>query len=183
MINKTKKILTGLALTLLMGVMLAGCAKMGGVTDEQPEELRKGWAEYKADGKEDKVGENHKYEIERAIPDDTFISIIEGETVPKEIIVGFGGENGYEQFSTKDPAMIAEYMNAFRNVTVEEITDKDKMIYVNDGIIDYIFIVDDDTKIIVGTDLTEYITDGNRGIQFHLGNTEKFNDLNKKLWQ
>ena len=128
--------------------------------------------------------EEYEYEIERVFPDDTFISIIEGNTLPKEIVVGFGGENGYEKFSTKDPAMIDAYIRAFRNVIIEEeITDKDKMCYVADGVIDYIFIVDDDTKITIGTDLTEYITDRNRGIQFHLGNTEQFNDLNKKLWQ
>ncbi len=128
--------------------------------------------------------EEYEYEIERVFPDDTFISIIEGNSLPKEIVVGFGGENGYEQFSTKDPAMIDEYINAFRNVIIEEeITDKDKMHYVADGIVDYTFIVNDETKITVGTDLTEYITDRNRGIQFHLGNTEQFNDLNKKLWQ
>ena len=99
-------------------------------------------------------------------------------------MVGFGGENGYEKFSTKDPAMIDAYIRAFRNVIIEEeITDKDKMYYVADGVIDYTFIVDDDTKITIGTDLTEYITDRNRGIQFHLGNTEQFNDLNKKLRQ
>lgn len=86
--------------------------------------------------------------------------------------------------SFKDPAMIDAYIRAFRNVIIEEeITDKDKMYYVADGVIDYIFIVDDDTKITIGTDLTEYITDRNRGIQFHLGNTEQFNDLNKKLRQ
>ena len=126
--------------------------------------------------------EEYEYEIERVFPDDTFISIIEGNTLPKEIVVGFGGENGYEKFSTKDPAMIDAYISAFRNVIIEEeITDKDKMYYVADGVIDYTFIVDDDTKITIGTDLTEYITDRNRGIQFHLGNTEQFNDLNKKL--
>ncbi|MCR4650463.1 MAG: hypothetical protein K5662_01775 [Lachnospiraceae bacterium] len=128
--------------------------------------------------------EEYEYEIERVFPDDTFISIIEGNTLPKEIVVGFGGENGYEQFSTKDPAMIDAYIRAFRNVIIEEeITDKDKMCYVADGVIDYIFMVDDDTEITIGTDLTEYITDRNRGIQFHLGNTEQFNNLNKKLWQ
>ena len=134
--------------------------------------------------KQEDIDEEYEYEIERAFPDDTFISVIEGNTLPKEIVVGFGGENGYEQFSTIDPAMIDEYINAFRNVVIEEeITDKDKMNYVADGIVDYTFIVNDETKITIGTDLTEYITDRNRGIQFHLGNTEQFNNLNKKLWE
>ena len=128
------------------------------------------------------IGE--EYEIEQAFPDDTFISIIEGKTIPIEIVVGFGGENGYEEFSTKDPAMIEEYINAFRNVVIEEtITDKDKMHYVEDGIVDYTFIVNDETKITIGTDLTKYITYSDRGIQFRLGNTEQFYDLNKNLRQ
>ena len=80
------------------------------------------------------------YDIERVFTDDTFKDIIEGNTKPVEIIVGFGGENGYDSFSTKDPAVIDEYINAFRNVTIEEeIKDKDKMISVADGIVDFTF--------------------------------------------
>lgn len=33
--------------------------------------------------KEDIAEENYRYEIEYVFPDDTFISIIEGETAPK----------------------------------------------------------------------------------------------------
>lgn len=71
---------------------------------------------------------NTKYDIERVFTDDTFKNIIEGKTKPVEIIVGFGGENGYEVFSTRDPAVIDKYINAFRDVRIEaEIKDKDKM--------------------------------------------------------
>lgn len=70
--------------------------------------------------------------------DDTFIHIIEGEIVPVEIKVGFGGENGYNQFSTKDSEMINEYIEAFKMVQIEqEIKDKDKMIFVADGIVEF----------------------------------------------
>ena len=121
------------------------------------------------------------YDIERVFTDDTFKDIIEGNTKPVEIIVGFGGENGYDSFSTKDPAVIDEYINAFRNVTIEEIKDKDKMISVADGIVDFTFKMDDETSITLGTDLVQYVTDYDRGIQFKLGNTDAIIDLNRSI--
>ena len=111
-----------------------------------------------------------KYDVERVFVDDTFIDIIEGKIKPVEIIVGFGGENGYESFSTKDPDMISE-----------EIKDKDKMIFVADGIVDFTFKVDDETGITIGTDLVKYVTDDERKMQFHLGNTDAINSLNKRI--
>ena len=122
------------------------------------------------------------YDIERVFTDDTFKNIIEGNTKPVEIIVGFGGENGYEDFSTKDPAMINEYINAFREVKIEEeIKDKDKMIYVADGIVDFTFKMDAETSITIGTDLVQYVTDHDRGIQFQLGNTDAIINLNRRI--
>ena len=125
---------------------------------------------------------NTKYDIERVFTDDTFKNIIEGKTKPVEIIVGFGGENGYESFSTKDPAVIDEYINAFRNVTIEEeIKDKDKMIRVWDDIVDFTFKMDDETSITIGTDLVQYVTDYDRGIQYKLGNTDAIINLNRSI--
>jgi hypothetical protein len=125
---------------------------------------------------------NTKYDIERVFRDDTFKNIIEGKTKPVEIIVGYGGENGYEGFSTRDPAVIDAYIDAFRNVTIEEeIKDKDKMIQVWDGIVDFTFKMDDETGITVGTDLVQYVTDYDRGIQFKLGNTDAIIDLNQSI--
>ncbi len=125
---------------------------------------------------------NTKYDIERVFTDDTFKDIIEGKTKPVEIIVGYGGENGYESFSTKDRAVIDEYIKAFRNVTIEEkIKDKDKMIRVWDGIVDFTFKMDDETGITVGTDSVQYVTDYDRGIQFKLGNTDAIIDLNRSI--
>ncbi len=122
------------------------------------------------------------YDIERVFTDDTFKNIIEGKTKPVEIIVGFGGENGYEVFSTGDPAVIDEYINAFRDVKIEEeIKDKDKMIYVADGIVDFTFKMDDETGITIGTDLVQYVTDHDRGIQFQLGNTDAIINLNRSI--
>ena len=122
------------------------------------------------------------YDIERVFTDDTFKNIIEGKTEPVEIIVGFGGENGYEVFSTKDPAVIDEYIKAFRDVIIkEEIKDKDKMIYVADGIVDFTFKMDDETGITIGTDLVQYVTDYDRGIQFQLDNTDEIVNLNRSI--
>lgn len=106
----------------------------------------------------------------------------EATVIETGIIVGFGGENGYEVFSTKDPAVIDEYINAFRDVRIEaEIKDKDKMIRVWDGIVDFTFKMDDETGITVGTDLVQYVTDYDRGIQFKLGNIDTIIDLNLSI--
>lgn len=152
---KMKRILVFVIFILLCSTLLSGCNK-------------------------DIIESN--YDIERVFTDDTFKNIIEGKTKPVEIIVGFGGENGYEDFSTKDPAMINEYINAFREVKIEEeIKDKDKMIYVADGIVDFTFKMDDETSITIGTDLVQYVTDHDRGIQFQLGNTDAIINLNRRI--
>lgn len=136
-------------------------------------------------GTEDKVGNTGAaYDIEYVFPNDTFISVVEGEQIPIEIIVGFGGENGYEQYSTKDTDTINEYIEAFRSVHIkEEIEEQDKMIFVADGIIDYTFVLEGDVKVTLGTDLSEYVTDRGRGIQFHLDNTNQLDDLNSRFWE
>lgn len=152
---KMKRILVFVIFILLCSTLLSGCNK-------------------------DIIESN--YDIERVFTDDTFKNIIEGKTKPVEIIVGVGGENGYEDFSTKDPAMINEYINAFREVKIEEeIKDKDKMIYVADGIVDFTFKMDDETSITIGTDLVQYVTDHDRGIQFQLGNTDAIINLNRRI--
>ena len=55
------------------------------------------------------------------------------------------------------------------------------MISVADGIIDYTFVLEGDVKVTLGTDLSEYVTDSERGIQFHLDNTNQLNDLNRQF--
>ena len=57
------------------------------------------------------------------------------------------------------------------------------MISVADGIIDYTFVLEGDVKVTLGTDLSEYVTDRGRGIQFHLDNTNQLNDLNRQFWE
>ena len=55
------------------------------------------------------------------------------------------------------------------------------MIFVADGIVDFTFVMDDETKILIGTDLVHYVNDYDRGIQFHLSNTDLINELNRRL--
>ena len=55
------------------------------------------------------------------------------------------------------------------------------MIYITDGIVDFTFKMDDETSITLGTDLVQYVTDYDRGIQFKLGNTDAIIDLNRSI--
>ena len=55
------------------------------------------------------------------------------------------------------------------------------MIRVWDDIVDFTLKMDDETSITVGTDLVQYVTDYDRGIQFKLGNTDAIIDLNRSI--
>lgn len=125
---------------------------------------------------------NAKYEIENAISDDTFKSIIEGDVVPVEFILGTGGEDGYLQYSTKDSEIINDYINAFRQVTISEVvTDKEKMLYFCDAIVDYTFVLEDGTRVTFVTDLSTYVT--NEDAQYILDNVQTLKNLNRKMQQ
>ena len=132
--------------------------------------------------KKDESITKHKYEIEEAVSDETFSSVMEGELTPVEIKFGIGGEGGYEQFSTTDAEMINEYIEAFRAVRIKKvITDKEDMFLVNDGIEDYSFIMDDGTKTGFGTDLSTYVMDRENNKQYVLENTDELDKLNDKI--
>ena len=74
------------------------------------------------------------------------------------------------------------YLNIHEKSKIEEeIKDKDQMIYVADGIVDFTFKMDAETSITIGTDLVQYVTDHDRGIQFKLGNTDAIIDLNRSI--
>lgn len=122
----------------------------------------------------------YKYEIEKVFHDNVFSSILKGENVPVEIKYGMGGEGGYEQYSTKDSKMINEYIEAFKEVKIKEvITNQDDMIVIFDGIEDYIFIMEDGTEIVIGTDCSTYVRDSD--IEYVLENNEKLFELNKLI--
>ncbi len=122
----------------------------------------------------------YKFDIEKVFHDIAFSSIIEGENVPVEIKYGMGGEGGYRQYSTKDTKIINEYIEAFKEIKIKEaITNQDDMIVVHDGIEDYIFILEDGTEIVVGTDCSTYVRDSD--IEYVLENNERLFELNKLL--
>ncbi len=122
----------------------------------------------------------YKYEIEQVFQDIAFSSILEGENLPVEIKYGMGGEGGYEQHSTKDPKIINEYIEAFKEIKIKEvITNQDDMIVVFDGIEDYTFILEDGTEIVIGTDCSTYVRDSD--IEYVLENNERLFELNKLL--
>lgn len=112
--------------------------------------------------------------------DQKFSDVIHGNNVPVEIIFGVGGECGYVQYSTRDPEMINEYIEAFKEIRIEEeITNPKDMIVVYDGIEDYSFVFDDGTEIVVGTYLSTYVNDSD--IEYVLENNEKLRELNARI--
>ncbi len=126
----------------------------------------------------------HKYDIEDVFSNDTFNSIMEGEVVPVEIKYGIGGVAGYHQFSTKDSDMINAYIKAFRALKIKQvITNEEDMTFIFDGIEDYSFIMEDGTTVVVGTNLSTYVLDRERNIQFVLGHNDKLHELNRKIRQ
>jgi len=122
----------------------------------------------------------YDYESEKVFRNNDFSNILEGKKVPVEIQYGMGGEFGYKQWSTKDPKIINEYIEAFRDVKIKEvITNEDDMIFIFDGIEDYIFVMEDGSEIVIGTDCSTYVIDGD--IQYVLENNEKLFELNELL--
>lgn len=128
--------------------------------------------------KKDQISE--QYAIEKVFHDQKFSDVIHGNNVPVEIIFGVGGECGYVQYSTRDPEMINEYIEAFKEIRIEEeITNPKDMIVVYDGIEDYSFVFDDGTEIVVGTYLSTYVNDSD--IEYVLENNEKLRELNARI--
>lgn len=96
----------------------------------------------------------YKYDIEKAFPEDESLKeILEGKTMPVSVTYGLGGEGGYEQFTSKDPELISELITTFREMKIqEEVTDRDKMIFFDDAIEDYIFVLDNGVQVMVTLD-------------------------------
>lgn len=118
--------------------------------------------------------------MEKVFPNHAFSDILNGERIPVEIKYGTGGEGGYQQYSIKDPERIHEYIDALKEIKIKEvITNQDDMITVVDGIEDYIFILEDGTEIVLGTDCSTYVRDGD--IEYVLDNNEKLLELNNLI--
>ena len=106
-------------------------------------------------GKNDATGAGeYKYDIEKAFPEDESLKeILEGKTMPVSVTYGLGGEGGYEQFTSKDPELISELITTFREMKIqEEVTDRDKMIFFDDAIEDYILVLDNGVQVMVTLD-------------------------------
>lgn len=120
------------------------------------------------------------YDIEIPFDDPLFCQIIDGEVIPVEVTHGIGGEGGYFQYKSNDPAIIEDYIKAFRNLKIEEtITNEDDFVYIFDGINDYIFRLDGGTEVPISMDLSAYVIKD--GTQYVFEYSEELNKLNQML--
>ena len=99
-----------------------------------------------------------EYDIEKVFTDPAFSQIMHGDTIPCMVIHGIGSEGGYEQYSTSDRYMILDYIKVFRKFKIDDvITDKEKMVFVDDAVNNYIFCMDDGSKVIVSIEANRYV--------------------------
>lgn len=123
-----------------------------------------------------------EYDIEKIYKNmnTDFVAILQGDTMPKEVIYGMGGEGGYRQWSSEDPQMITNFINALCNVKVEkELTDRDEFILIQDYMEDVIFTLQDDQQVQVSFDGGRYITLPNA--QYVLSNLDDLYQLEKDI--
>ena len=113
----------------------------------------------------------YEYDIEEIFTDPLFRQIMEGEVMPVEVVHGFGGEGGYDQYSTTDPKVILEYIEAFKELHITDIiTDEAQMVFVADAIDDYIFRLEDGREVLISMELNSYVL-----IHDENPNAERFN--------
>lgn len=151
----------------------AGC----GVTGKDKEKNGQSSVEYDIE----KNGQSsEEYDIEKVFHNEKFSDVICGNKVPVEIKFGVGGEAGYIQYSTNNPEIIHEYIEAFKEIQIkEEITSQEDWIVIFDGIEDYSFVFEDGTEICVSTYLSTYVDDSD--VEYVLGNNEKLRQLNARI--
>lgn len=119
---------------------------------------------------------NYNYPIEQVVNEEIFTKIIEGDIVPVAVKLGIGGVNGYTQKISDDAETINQCIEAMKEIKIKEvITNPDDMIVIFDGIEDYIFVLDDGTEFVLGTDLSTYVKKDN--IQYVLEGNEKLMSL------
>ena len=161
--KKTSIILVG----LILAIVFSSCTKKESEA-----------AAVKTDGKADVQNE---YDIEKVFPDPLFIQIMEGKITPVEIRHGFGGEEGYFQYPSKDPEIIQKYIEALREFRIKElIADKNDFVYVSDAVNDYIFYLDDGRQFLISIDFNTYVIDREKEIQYILEYNEKLHKLNQE---
>lgn len=106
----------------------------------------------------------YSYDIEKAVKDPVFVSIMENEAKPVKVVYGRGTENGYEQYISTEEDMIACITDSLRAFTIKEII-KDEVDNVDDsGEYDEItFYMEDGTKasVVINDKNTVHAEDGN----------------------
>ncbi len=118
----------------------------------------------------------YNFPIEQVMENELFTKIIEGEVFPVQVKYGVGGEAGYVQWSSSDAEVVNAYIQAMRKVQIEQIiTNPEEMYVVFDGVEDYIFVLEDGTEVVLGTDLTSYVNNGD--VQYVLGETEALRSI------
>ncbi len=119
-------------------------------------------------------------DIEIPFDDPTFIRIMKGEIVPVKVCHGLGGEGGYTQDWSEDPELVRAYIDALGNLKLEEVlTDEEEFHYVADGINDYIFVLEDDTEVLISLDLNAYVVKDDK--QYVFGYSEELHNLNELI--
>ena len=84
--------------------------------------------------------------------------MLRGKKVPVEIVYGFGGEAGYNTYSTTDENMIEDYLTALRSVRIESTIDSlDEFVRFTDYITDMTFIFEDGTEVMFSYDGGRYV--------------------------
>lgn len=123
------------------------------------------------------------YDISKVFDDPLFVDVINGDSVPAEVIYGQGGEQGYLTVSSQDPEIVEDFVEAFREIVIEEkITDPDEMTYGADGINDYTFVMADGSRVMVTLeyDAAPSAHVGEKAV-YKLGNCGRLFDLSAEI--
>ncbi|MBR5421794.1 MAG: hypothetical protein IK115_11665 [Lachnospiraceae bacterium] len=116
------------------------------------------------------------YDIESIFTEEAFCRIMDGEETAVCVLYGLGGEGGYVTSSTDDPEIIADFIDAFRALTIKNIiTDPDEMGYVADGGEDFVFGLENGSQVNLTMDGGTRIHADE--VVYELDNTGKLNEL------
>lgn len=123
-----------------------------------------------------KIDSKYHYPIQEVVDDEIFTRMIEGELVPIEVKRGIGGEGGYLQETSNNTEVISQCIEALKKIKIQKvITDPEEMICIIDGVVDYIFVMEDGTELVLGTDLSTYVR--KNGVEYVLEETEALRSL------
>ena len=125
--------------------------------------------------------EKKKYEIEEVFPDPLFEQIVEEKIIPVKLIHGVDMEGLGAKYSVEDPALIKDYIEAFKAFKIKE-TNKDEktFIEITDVGNSYTFCLEDGRKVVLYLDKNTIATDMERGVQYILEENDSLNTVNYK---